>query len=81
LTEGAPAKAEGKLTNRLPKNARKRKLKAKLARLVPRIEHETVVAELQLRLADLEARLSESKSETKSLKEKVARLESRPSEV
>ena len=78
---GVPAKSEVNLTDRLPDNARIRRLEAKMARFVPRSEHETVVAELQLRIADLEARLSESKSETNGLKARIARLESRPSGV
>ena len=43
---------------------------------MPRIEHEHIVVGLELEIADLKARLAESKSEATTLGEKLARTES-----
>ncbi len=57
-------------------NDRVRKLQARLARSVPRIEHEAIIVALQLRITDLETKLRESRSEANALQGKVARFES-----
>ncbi len=81
LTEGFATVVKGKPRKHFGHNVRVRKLEAGLAESVSKIEHEAIIAVLQLRTTDLETRLRESMSEANALKEKVACFESRPGQA
>ena len=73
---GPRKRVKSKPKKRSAVNVRVLKLKEQIARSVPRIEHEAIIASLQLRITDLETRLRESRSEADALNAKLARFES-----